>query len=289
MWLILGGNGQLGKCLADALQSRDIAFVSVGRERCDITSTDSVNRVISDLHPAVVVNAAAWTAVDAAESNPLGAMAVNSTGASNVACACVSVGATLVHVSTDYVFSGQTDTPIAENAPRNPVSAYGKSKAGGEAQVIGLHPNNSYIIRTAWLYSRYGKNFAKTMAARALSGSPVRVVNDQIGQPTCASDLAEHIINLVSSGAPVGIYHGTNSGQASWHEFAAEIYSLLEQERNLVTPVPTSEYPTPAVRPTWSVLGHERTSEAGLPEMADWKSALSVEMPHIIAALAEEQ
>ena len=289
MWLILGGNGQLGKCLADAFEAQDIDYVSFGRERCDITSGDSVNQIISDLHPAVVINAAAWTAVDAAESDPHGAMDANSTGAMNVARACAAEGTTLVHVSTDYVFGRQAETPIPENAPRNPTSVYGRSKAEGEARVTRLHPNHSYIIRTAWLYSRYGKNFAKTMAARALSGSPVRVVNDQIGQPTCAADLAGHIIKLVSSGAPVGIYHGTNSGQASWYEFASAIYSIIGQESSLVTPVPTSEYPTPAIRPTWSVLGHARTSEVGLPEMADWKSALSNEMPHIVAALTEEQ
>ncbi len=289
MWLILGGEGQLGRCLQQTLLAKDMNFVAVGRHEVDITLKDEVTNFVQQLAPSVVVNAAAWTAVDAAEDSEASAHAVNALGAAHVAHAAQLANAQLVHVSTDYVFSGTAQSPISEDAPCAPVSAYGRTKLAGEEAVRANYRHGSLIVRTAWLYSSFGANFALTMARRALTHQPVRVVDDQLGQPTFANDLAEHIAQLVLHKAPNGVYHGTNSGQASWYEFAREIYALLECNLDLVTPVAGTEYPTRAIRPSYSVLGHGRTHNTGLSEMRDWKIALADAIPAIARRLKVEE
>ncbi len=289
MWLILGGEGQLGRCLQQTLSAKNLNFVAVGRREVDITHKDEVTNFVQQIAPSAIVNAAAWTAVDAAEDNEESAHAVNALGAAHVAHAAQLANAQLVHVSTDYVFSGSAQSPISEDAPCAPVGAYGRTKLAGEEAVRANYAHGSLIVRTAWLYSSFGANFALTMARRALVHQPVRVVNDQFGQPTFAHDLAEHIAQLVLHKAPNGVYHGTNSGQASWYEFAREIYALLDSNLDLVTPVAGTEYPTRAIRPSYSVLGHERTHSAGLSEMRDWKSALADAMPTIAQRLKVEE
>ena len=289
MWLILGGEGQLGRCLQQTLQARDLDFVAAGRHQVDITHKDELVNFVHETEPSVIVNAAAWTAVDAAEDNEESAYEINAIGAGYLAYAAKLINAQLVHVSTDYVFSGTAHSPISEDSPCAPVSAYGRTKLAGEESVLTHHADNSLIVRTAWLYSSFGANFALTMARRALTHQSVRVVNDQFGQPTFAHDLAEHIAWLVQHAAPSGIYHGTNSGQATWYEFACEIYRLLNCDSNLVTPVPGKEYPTRAIRPSYSVLGHQRTKSVGVNEMRDWKSALADAMPAITKRLKVEE
>lgn len=289
MWLILGGEGQLGRCLQQTLSAKDLDFVAVGKNKVDITRKDEVTNFVQQTAPTVIVNAAAWTAVDAAEDDEGAAHAVNAMGAAHVAHAAHLTNAQLVHVSTDYVFSGLAQSPISEDAPCAPVSAYGRTKLAGEEAVRANYTHGSLIVRTAWLYSSFGANFALTMARRALTHQPVRVVNDQFGQPTFAHDLAEHIAQLVLHKAPGGVYHGTNSGQASWYEFAREIYALLDCNLDLVTPVPGTEYPTRAIRPSYSVLGHGRTHSAGLTEMRDWRIALADAMPAIAQRLKVEE
>lgn len=289
MWLILGGEGQLGRCLQHTLLAREINFVAVGRNEVDITHENEVSNFVQKVSPSVIVNAAAWTAVDAAEDNEEAAYAVNALGAAHVAYAAHLAKSQLVHVSTDYVFSGTDQSPISEENPCAPVSAYGRTKLAGEKAVRTHYADGSLIVRTAWLYSSLGANFALTMARRALTHQPVRVVNDQFGQPTFAHDLAEHIAQLVHHKAPSGTYHGTNAGHATWYEFAREIYDLLKCDLDLVTPVPGTEYPTRATRPSYSVLGHERTHAAGLNEMRDWKIALADAMPAIAQKLKMEE
>jgi dTDP-4-dehydrorhamnose reductase len=158
----------------------------------------------------------------------------------------------------------------------------------GENAVRLAHPNKSLIVRTAWLYSSYKSTFARTMVRKALHNAPVRVVNDQLGQPTLASDLAHHIIDLVGAQAPAHIYHGTNSGEATWFEFAQEIFRLVGADTSLVSPVPTSEYPTRATRPAYSVLGHATTHQLGINAMRPWKDALTESLPHIVATIEQE-
>lgn len=288
MWLILGARGQLGRCTQEALKERGIPHVALGSSECDITDEVAVNTVVRDSGADIVLNCAAWTAVDAAEDNVPAATHVNVEGARNVARACSSTGAVLVHISTDYVFAGGGTDPHAENSVTDPVSVYGKTKLAGEKAVFATNPGRTYVVRTAWLYSRHGSNFAKTMVRRALAGSAVRVVDDQYGQPTLADDLARHIIDLVTTPAPFGTYHGTNSGVGTWFGFATEIFGLCGVDQTLVTPVGTAEYPTRAVRPRNSALDHGRTIAAGVPEMRQWQEALRAAASDIIESIRAE-
>ena len=287
-WLVLGGRGQLGRSLQEVLTARGMDHVVLGSSDCDITDAASVNSALDAHRPDVVVNCAAWTAVDAAETEESSAMNINCNGAAVVARACHSNSALLVHVSTDYVFPGTQSGPYGENDPTGPTSAYGRSKLRGEEAVGREHPDGSYVVRTAWLYGPYGSNFAKTMLRRALAGAAVRVVDDQHGQPTLSTDLAHHLVDLVVSGSPRGIYHGTNSMETTWFGFARMLYALAGVDTDLVTPVPSTEYPTPATRPSNSVLGHARTVAAGVAEMRPWDVALVAGFADIIEAVRNE-
>jgi dTDP-4-dehydrorhamnose reductase len=237
----------------------------------------------------VVINCAAWTDVDGAETDELQASRVNRDGAENLALASKNCGAKLIHVSTDYVFSGESSTPWQVDDSVNPQSAYGRTKADGETRVIWAYSENSSIVRTAWLYSPWGKNFAKTMTRLAIHGDgEVRVVNDQMGQPTSAVDLAKQLVELGLSNSPAGIYHGTNSGEATWFEFAQEIFEFAGADVRRVVPVSSSEYPRPAKRPSYSVLSHEAWAATSVKPMRDWRIALEEAMPAIISAVKAE-
>ena len=293
-WLVVGANGQLGKALSVVLGERGITFRAWGSEDIDVRSALLTLQYISALKPAVIVNAAAWTDVDGAEGNADSAYAVNAEGALNLANAAKAVGAVFAHVSTDYVFSGVGATPWKEDDLRAPVSVYGKTKAAGEVAVLSHYAEASYIFRTAWLYSQWGKNFAKTMTRLALLGeSEVRVVDDQVGQPTSSLDLASQIIDTVVAKLPFGIYHATNSGQASWFEFASEIFGLAGASIDRVVRTDSSAFARPARRPAYSVLGHDAWKAVGadgisLEPMRDWRLALTNTMPAIISAVKAE-
>lgn len=288
MWLILGANGQLGKSLQTVLTTNDISFTAVDRQLLDITERDACVKLFNSLSPEVVVNCAAWTAVDLAEDNEAEAFRINCDATRNIAIAAREIHAINVHISTDYVFSGVADTPYDVDSPTAPVSIYGKSKLCGEVAIAEEYPDRSYVVRTAWLYSPHGGNFVKTMIRKARSASAVRVVSDQLGQPTMAADLAQHIVDLVANQAPFGTFHGTNSGVASWYDLTVEIYTQLGVDTSLVSPVPTSEYPTKAVRPQYSVLGHAHTIDCGVAEMRNWKTALQESLPNIVKIISEE-
>jgi dTDP-4-dehydrorhamnose reductase len=288
-WLITGGSGQLGIAVSQELGDRGILFTACGSEDIDITQGPTVRDFVSLLSPTVIVNCAAWTDVDGAESNEPQASRVNSDGAENLALATKHCGAKLIHVSTDYVFSGEGETPWQVDGRINPQSAYGRTKAAGESRVVGTYPENSSIVRTAWLYSPWGKNFAKTMTRLALNGDgEVRVVNDQMGQPTSALDLAKQLIELGLSSSPPGIYHSTNSGQGTWFEFAQEVFRSAGADVHRVVPVSSSEYPRPAKRPSYSVLSHEAWAKTSIKPMRDWRIALEEAMPAIISAVKAE-
>jgi dTDP-4-dehydrorhamnose reductase len=258
----------LGTDLLDALSGRDVTALT--RADLDITDSASVHRAVRG-HD-VVINAAAYTDVDAAESDEAAAYAVNATGAGNLADAAATAGARFVQISTDYVFDGTATAPYAEATPRAPLGAYGRTKAAGEELVL-RHPN-VYLVRTAWLYGEHGPNFARTMLRLARERDTVSVVTDQVGQPTWSRDLAAAIVELLDAEAPAGIYHGTNSGQASWFDFARAIFeeSGLDPER--VQPTDSSSFVRPAPRPAYSVLGHAAWGAAGLAEPRPWREAL---------------
>lgn len=281
MWMILGSDGQLGQSLQLVLSERNIPFFACNRGALDITDQSACFDFFEKHQPKYVVNCAAWTAVDLAEDFEEESNRINCLGARNVAKASKKVGSVLVYISTDYVFSGDSSVPYEEDAATNPASIYGSTKLCGEEAVKQEYSEGSYIVRTAWLYSQFKKNFVKTMITKALSKSPVRVVDDQFGQPTHAGDLAIHIVELAQSGAKFGIYHGTNSGSATWYELTREIYDALDVDLNLVTAVPTSEYPTKAKRPQYSVLAHTATLRTSTAPMRDWKSALRESLPAV--------
>jgi len=285
-WLISGGSGQLGIAVSQELGERGLLFNAWSSKDLNIIQGPTVRGFVSDLSPKVIINCAAWTDVDGAETNELQASRVNGDGAENLAVAAKNCGAKMIHVSTDYVFSGEGETPWQVDDRVNPQSAYGRTKADGEGRVLRAYPENSTIVRTAWLYSPWGKNFAKTMTRLAINNdSEVRVVNDQMGQPTSAIDLAKQIVDLGLSDSLAGIYHGTNSGEATWFEFAREIFKLSGADVNRVIPVSSSQYPRPAKRPAYSVLSHDAWTKTSVKSMRDWRIALEEAMPAIISAV----
>ena len=288
-WLITGGSGQLGIAVSQELGERGLLFKAWSSKDLNITQGPIVRDFVSDLSPKVIINCASWTDVDGAEINEFETSRVNGDGAENLALAAKNCGAKLIHISTDYVFSGEGKTPWQVNDSINPQSAYGRTKANGEERVLSAYPENSTIVRTAWLYSPWGKNFAKTMTRLAINGDgEVRVVNDQMGQPTSATDLAKQLVELGLSNSLAGIYHGTNSGQGTWFEFAQEIFKLAGADLNRVVPVSSNEYPRPAKRPSYSVLGHDAWTKTTIQPMRDWRIALEEAMPAIISAVKAE-
>jgi dTDP-4-dehydrorhamnose reductase len=289
-WLISGGSGQLGIAVSQELCERGVLFTAWGSEDLDITQGPTVRDFVSQLSPTVIINCAAWTHVDGAESNEPQASRVNGAGAENIALAAKQCGAKLIHISTDYVFSGESETPLQVNDKVNPRSAYGRTKAEGERRVLAAYPENSSIVRTAWLYSPWGKNFAKTMTRLVFNGDgEVRVVNDQMGQPTSALDLAKQLVELGLSSSPTGIYHGTNSGEATWFEFAQEIFKIAGADINRVVPVSSSEYTRAAKRPSYSILSHDEWAKTSIKPMRDWRISLEEAMPSIVRSMREEE
>jgi dTDP-4-dehydrorhamnose reductase len=294
VWLLIGGSGQLGRELERVLSTQGINFIAVSSKDLDITLPSTVSDYILQTIPSVIINAAAWTDVDGAESNPDAAYAVNCFGAINLAIAARRVNAKFAHVSTDYVFSGNSFTPWRESDPQDPISVYGQSKAGGEVGILQEYSECSYIFRTAWLYSQHGRNFAKTMIRLAKSSDgEVQVVDNQFGQPTSAVDLAEQIVATIVGELPYGIYHATNGGRASWFEFAKEIFTLIDYPIARVIPVDASSYVRKAKRPAYSVLSHEGWNVVGkagqtvLP-MRDWRLALASSIDQILGTCEGE-
>jgi dTDP-4-dehydrorhamnose reductase len=298
-WLVTGAAGMLGRDLTALLTERGDDFTALTRSDLDLTDAGATASAVSSVKPDVVVNCAAWTAVDAAEDHEAAALAVNGQGAAHLAAACAGTGALLVHPSTDYVFDGHASTPYPENAPTAPAGAYGRTKLAGEQAVRTALPDASYIVRTAWLYSAHGKNFVKTMLRLAGNGTAPGVVADQHGQPTWTADVATQIAALIDKSAPPGIYHATSSGQTTWFGFADEIFTLYrscvtqdqnqdqkeDPERILLSPRPisTADYPTPAQRPAYSVLAHNAWHAVGIEPISDWKDALHRAFPAILA------
>ena len=270
-YLVTGARGMLGTDLLEALFGRDVTVL--GRADLDVTDRDAVFAAVQG-HD-VVINAAAYTAVDAAETDEEAALAVNGTAAGLLAEATASVGAKLVQVSTDYVFDGDAASPYAEDATIAPVSAYGRTKAEGEKLALAANPEGTFIVRTAWLYGAHGGNFAKTMVKLAGSHDTVKVVDDQLGQPTWTADLAAQIVALLDSDAPAGVYHGTNSGSTSWFEFARAVFDEAGLDPARVLPTDSSTFVRPAPRPSYSVLGHDAWARAGLTPMRPWREALA--------------
>lgn len=281
--VITGGGGMLGRDLAHVFA--DLNPVVLDRSQLDITDEQAVREAL--LPGDTVINAAAYTQVDRAEEEPDLAMAINANGPRHLAQALKDLGGTLIQVSTDYVFDGTATTPYPEDAPRRPVSAYGRSKAAGEEAVLAILPERSAIVRTAWLYGEHGNSFPRTMLALAKTRETVSVVSDQVGQPTWTGDLAVQIRRLVEAGVPSGIFHGTNTGQTSWWNFARTIFSHAGLDPERVLQTTSAEFVRPAPRPTWSVLGHDAWERAGIPPMRPWEEAFAEAYPICFAGDGE--
>ncbi|MFF5210340.1 dTDP-4-dehydrorhamnose reductase [Streptosporangium sp. NPDC000396] len=273
-WLITGASGMLATELLGRLKAEGEAAIAFGRDELDLRDAPAVHHLVSACRPDIVVNCAAWTAVDDAETREAEALAVNGHGVRALAEACGRLGARMIQPSTDYVFDGTALNPYPEDAPTCPVNAYGRTKLAGERAVLEVLPDTGYVVRTAWLYGATGKNFVRTIAGIEKARETLDVVDDQLGQPTWVGDLAGWITELGRADAPPGVYHATNSGQTSWYGFAREIFTLIGADPERISPVSSKEFPRPAPRPAYSVLGHDRWSRAGLSPMRDWREAL---------------
>ena len=272
-WLVTGAAGALGTDVVAVLSMYGEDVVGCDRHALDVTSAENVETVLDREAPEIVVNCAAYTAVDAAEKDEETAFLVNADGPDLLARWCADNGARLVHVSTDYVFAGRASTPYDEDAPVAPRSAYGRSKAAGERAVLSSGAD-AFVVRTAWVYGAVGGNFVKTMARLANEHEKVSVVDDQVGSPTWSLHLARALVALGVSNAPPGIYHCTSAGEASWFVFARAVFAELGLDPARIEPTTTDAFPRAAARPAYGVLSDRRWRAAGLPEMAHWRDAL---------------
>lgn len=289
IWGITGASGQLGRSLIDLLEREGQEFISWSHEDLDI-SEPGMHQIFLNSEPSIIINCAAYTAVDKAETDSQTALKVNRDGVKNVAVAAKILGVPLIHISTDYVFSGNSNKPWLTSDETHPISQYGLSKLQGEIAISETYPENSVILRTAWLYGPYGKNFVKTILRKALTNKEeeLRVVHDQFGQPTSSRDLASQIFLIAQSKIKNGLFHATNAGKATWYEFAREILVLSGESTSRVIPVTSAEFPTPAKRPGYSVLDHSDWGRAGIPPMQDWRTALHKIFPEIESKVREE-
>ena len=280
--LITGADGQLGKELCRILKNGKSAIGILPKEflNCkvisltiadlDITKPENVTKTLINEKPNIVINCAAYTNVDGAESDKETAFLVNAEGVKNLSSACKNINADFIHISTDYVFDGKAKTPYCESDATNPQNVYGESKALGEK--YALEYEKSYVIRTAWLYGKQGKNFVKTITRISAERDTINVVNDQTGSPTNAEDLAHHVLKLAES-RKYGVYHCTGAGSCTWYDFALEIVKLANTNCK-VLPCFTKDFPTAAKRPEFSVLNNNALNLAVGNQMRPWKEAL---------------
>lgn len=280
-WLVTGGYGMLAQDVCAELERRGIAYDNPDRDRLDITSPGAIASFLDDFQPEVVVNCAAYTAVDAAEENEALAFTLNAVAPQLLARATAARDIPLVQISTDYVFAGDADAPYAADAPLAPLGAYGRTKAAGEWAVQANNPRH-YLIRTAWLYGAGGPCFPKTIARVLREKGSASVVDDQFGQPTWTKDVARIIGDLVCEGAPFGTYHATSSGKTNWYGFTVAIAETIGVPPGDVNPVTTQAFPRPAPRPAWSVLGHQSLVDAGINPIGDWEERWEEAAPTVL-------
>ena len=273
--LVTGANGQLGQSLQFiAGNYPEIDFVFCDSKMVDITQKEDINLVFNKIKPDFCINTAAYTAVDKAESEPEKAFEINVIGARNLAEVCLDFKTKLIHVSTDFVFDGAKKTPYAEDDRTNPQSVYGQTKLDGEKAVQAIL-KDYFIIRTSWVYSQFANNFMKTMLRLGAERDHLSVVDDQIGTPTNAVDLAEALIKIIKSDKKAyGIYHFSNEGVASWYDFAKKIFEINKVTIDL-QPIPTTQFPTPAERPKFSVLDKTKIKSVFGIAIKTWEESLN--------------
>ncbi|MCL9809928.1 dTDP-4-dehydrorhamnose reductase [Flavobacterium luminosum] len=272
--LVTGASGQLGQSIAFiASKYPEIQFIFASSNDLDITNEDRVTTFFDQNSIDYCINTAAYTAVDKAESESDKAYRINVLGSQYLAKACQKSGTTLLHISTDFVFDGTASVPYTETDTTNPIGIYGKTKLEGENEVTA-HCDKHFIIRTSWVYSQFGNNFMKTMLRLALDRDALNVVNDQIGTPTNAVDLAETLLTIIQSNSTMyGIYNFSNEGVCSWYDFAKEIFRV-NAISTTVNPIPTEAYPTPAKRPAYSVLDKTKIKTIFDINIKSWQESL---------------
>ena len=275
--LVTGASGQLGRDVVLLLEKEGHDILACDRDQMDITNQAQCNEVISSYHPEVIIHCAAYTAVDAAETDTDGAYKVNAVGTRNVAVAAEKVGAKLIYISTDYVFDGQSTTPYQEYDNTNPQSVYGKSKRAGEWLVQSLC-SKWFVVRTSWVYGLHGNNFVKTMLKLGQEKPKFQVVHDQKGSPTYTVDLAFFLIELMGT-EMYGIYHASNCGECTWYEFTQAIFEEAQTVVGVsiqaeLEPCTTEQFPRPAPRPVNSVMDHLSIRTNGLTDLRPWREGL---------------
>jgi dTDP-4-dehydrorhamnose reductase len=287
--LVFGARGQIGRELVRRSAPPGFSIVGLSREQADISDPNTVDRAVRQYLPHVIVNAAAYTAVDKAETEPELAFAGNERGPRHLALAAREVAATLVHLSTDYVFDGKKLQPYTEDDPVAPINVYGRSKEAGERAVRETLPSH-VIVRTSWVYAAHGHNFLKTMLYKARERDLVRVISDRHGAPTAAADIAKAIFDLLprtgESRARFGTFHLTNSGQTTWHGFAELIFAALSQRKWSVPrleAISTADYPTAARRPPMSVLDCGKIAQIYGIALRPWQEAVNETLDDLIA------
>lgn len=268
---VTGGNGQLGRALREIL-GNGASYIDI--DTLDLTDPRQTEMYFHNNPCDYIVNCAAYTDVERAERNPEAALKVNSGGVANLARVASEKNIRLIHISTDYVFNGEKMEPYVETDVPDPRSVYGSTKLAGERELKELAPD-SIVIRTSWLYSQHGKNFFKTMRAKASKGEAVRVVADQTGTPTFAGDLAGAIVMIIRSDRwEPGIFHFSNEGETNWYGFAREIYALSGADSELVTPTTSDMYPSIVKRPTYSVMEKSKIKDTYSVAVPDWRESL---------------
>jgi len=272
--LVTGAGGQLGSDLLRVLAGTGHEVTGLTRAECDVTDPAAVEKAVADVRPDMVLNAAAYTAVDAAETDEDAALLLNGEGPANLARVCALHGGGVVHVSTDYVFDGTASRPYEPDDPTGPRSAYGRTKLAGERAVRELLPERSWVVRTAWVYGETGGNFVKTMARLESQKDTLEVVDDQRGSPTWSRDLAAGLVALAERPPRPGVYHCTNSGDTTWYGLTRAIFAELGADPDRVRPTTTDRFPRPAPRPAYSVLSDAAWRRAGLPPLRPWRDAL---------------
>ena len=278
-WLVTGGRGMLGTDVVRALVAAGQQVSAVGSSDLDVRDLAACVAAVRGVD--VVVNCAAWTAVDDAEADEPGAFAVNAAGAANLARACAATDSRLVQISTDYVFDGSATSPYAEEAPLAPRSAYGRTKAAGEWAARAEH-DDVLVVRTAWLYGAHGGCFPRTIARALGNRDTLDVVADQVGQPTWTFDVATVVIALVGAEAAPGSYHATASGQVSWHGFAEAVAAEAGTDIARVRETTSAAFVRPAARPAYSVLGHDALLAVGVAPIGDWRERFAVAAPTVL-------
>ncbi len=282
--LLLGGRGILGSEVLLLLQNQNTDYVAPTSSDLDITNKDKVLKFVSDFRPTWIINCAAWTNVDGAESSFEDAIKLNEIAVGNVGVAADLFECKVVHISTDYVFDGESSEPYLETSQVHPLNKYGESKLLGEQALLEALPS-AYVVRTSWLYGVSGKNFVKTIAGKALRREDAKVVSDQVGSPTSARDLAIGILSILKNQPEPGIYNYSNRGSCSWFELAQKIYEIVGANNGLVHPISSGSLSFIAKRPKYSLLSKEKWLSAGLSEVPNWEDSLQLIMPEIISEL----